>query len=191
MALGLLHWNAGWDHLPGRPLATSGEKTRCPRIKGEVLPAQVQGGDSRLRRLENMFTPMVLFGRFLQWPFPLLTWMVQCHRSRRNFLGYMMKQNQELILTIPPNTFFEHLQVKKNGNFIMKYLSVFGLNFPTKLEAQAKMFFPVSAPCYKKYVTFSLTGCCGRHCHQVQTLWCWCSNTAGPSQNVRIKLLIL
>ena len=107
------------------------------------------------------------------------------------FLGYMMKQNQGLILTIPPNTFFEHLQVKKNGNFIMKYLSVFGLNFPTKLEAQAKMFFPVSAPCYKKYVTFSLTGCCGRHCHQVQTLWCWCSNTAGPSPHVRIKLLIL
>jgi len=42
------------------------------------------------------------------------------------------------------------LQVKKNGNFIMKYLAVFGLNFPTKLEAQAAMLFPVSAPCYRK-----------------------------------------
>lgn len=92
VALGLLQWHAGWAQLPGKPLARSGEKQGVPESKVKSYMRKSKAGLQDLADLKTC-SLLVLFGRFLQWPFRLSTWMVQCHRSRHHFLRIQDETN--------------------------------------------------------------------------------------------------
>ena len=63
-----------------------GKKQGVPESKVKSYMRKSKAGLQDLADLKTC-SLLVLFGRFLQWPFRLSTWMVQCHRSRHHFLS--------------------------------------------------------------------------------------------------------